>query len=57
MPYQANRVLEIGNKLFNLAELWKLRTGSNPCKFVRKYREKKRERSSPTRSFAVSATF
>ena len=33
MPYQANRVLEIGNKLFNLAELWKLRTGSNPCKF------------------------
>ena len=44
MPYQANRVLEIGNKLFNLAELWKLRTGSNPCKFVRKYREKKRER-------------
>ena len=44
MPYQANRVLEIGNKLFNIAELWKLRTGSNPCKFVRKYREKKRER-------------
>ena len=42
--YQANRVLEIGNNLFNLAELWKLRTGSNPCKFVRKYREKKRER-------------
>ena len=42
--YQANRVLEIGTKLFNLAELWKLRTGSNPCKFVRKYREKKRER-------------
>ena len=44
MPYQANRVLEIGNKLFNLAELWKLRTGGNPCKFVRKHREKKRER-------------
>ena len=43
-PYQANRVLEIGSKLFNLAELWKLRTGGNPCKFVRKYREKKRER-------------
>ena len=44
MPYQANRVLEIGKKLFNLAELWRLRTGGNPCKFVRKYREKKRER-------------
>jgi hypothetical protein len=37
-------VLEIGAKLFNLAELWKLRTGGNPCTLVRKYREKKRER-------------
>ena len=44
MPYQANRALEIGVKLFNLAEEWKLRTGGNPCKFVRKYRETKRER-------------
>ena len=44
IPYQANRVLEIGVKLFNLAEEWKLRTGGNPCKFVRKYRERKRER-------------
>ena len=44
IPYQANRVLEIGSKLFNLAELWKLRAGGNPCKFVRKYREKNRER-------------
>ena len=43
-PYQANRVLEIGTKLFNLAELWKLRSSGNPCKFVRRYREKKRER-------------
>ena len=37
-------MLEIGAKLSNLAELWKLRTGSNPYKFVRKHREKKRER-------------
>ena len=44
IPYQANRALEIGVKLFNLAEEWKLRTGGNPCKFVRKYRETKRER-------------
>ena len=44
IPYQANRALEIGMKLFNLAEEWKLRTGGNPCKFVRKYRETKRER-------------
>ena len=44
IPYQANRALEIGMKLFNLAEEWKLRTGGNPCRFVRKYREQKRER-------------
>ena len=43
-PYQANRALDIGTSLFNLAEEWKLRTGGNPCKFVRKYREHKRER-------------
>ena len=44
IPYQANRALEIGVKLFNLAEEWKLHTGGNPCRFVRKYRETKRER-------------
>ena len=44
IPYQANRALEIGCKLFNLAEEWKLRRSGNPCKFVRKYREHKRER-------------
>ena len=43
-PYMANRVLEIASKLFNLAEEWELRSGSNPCKFVRKYPETKRER-------------
>ena len=45
VPYQANRVLEIQSKLFNLAELWGLRReGGNPCRFVRKYKERKRER-------------
>ena len=44
IPYQANRALEIGGKLFNLAEEWKLRKDANPCKFVHKYPEKKRER-------------
>ena len=44
IPYQENRELEIGSKLFNLAEEWKLRTGGNPCKYVRKYPETKRER-------------
>ena len=45
IPYQANRVLEIESKLFNLAVLWGLRReGGNPCRFVRKYKERKRER-------------
>jgi len=44
-PYQANRVLALLSKLFNLAELWGLRAdGSNPCRHVRKYAEEKRER-------------
>ena len=43
-PCQANRVLEIAVKLFNLAEEWQLRTGGNPCRFVRKYPEQRRER-------------
>ena len=33
IPYQANRALEIGCKLFNLAEEWKLRRSGNPCKW------------------------
>ena len=44
IPCQANRVLEIENKIFNLAEEWNLRSKGNPCRFVRKYREQKRER-------------
>lgn len=44
-PYQANRTLGVLSKMFNLAEVWGLRTdGSNPCRHVRKYREEKRER-------------
>lgn len=45
IPYQANRTLGVVSKLFNLAEVWGLRTdGSNPCRHVKKYPEKKRER-------------
>ena len=45
IPYQANRVLEIESKIFNLAELWGLRReGCNPCRFVSKYKERQRER-------------
>jgi integrase len=45
IPYQANRVIGVLSKMFNLAEVWGLRPdGSNPCRHVRKYREHHRER-------------
>lgn len=44
-PYQANRVLGVLSKMFNLAEVWGLRPdGSNPTRHVQKYQERKRER-------------
>ena len=44
-PYQANRILEVVRKMFNLAEAWGLRKdGANPCRFVETYKEHKRER-------------
>jgi integrase len=44
-PVQANRCLQLLSKMFNLAEVWGLRPdGSNPCRHVKKYPEKKRER-------------
>ncbi|MGQ0697544.1 tyrosine-type recombinase/integrase [Panacagrimonas sp.] len=40
-PTQANRVLALVRKMFNLAELWGYRPdGSNPCRHVPKYPEK-----------------
>jgi len=45
IPYQANRVLQVLSKMFNMAEIWGLRPdGSNPCRHVPKFQEKKRER-------------
>ena len=45
IPYQANRTLGVLSKLFNLAEDWELRPdGSNPCRHVRKYAERRRDR-------------
>jgi integrase len=45
VPYQANRVLAVLSKMFNLAERWGLRPdGSNPCRHVEKFGERKRER-------------
>jgi integrase len=44
-PYQANRTLGVLSVLFNQCEIWGLRPdGSNPCRHVKKYTEKKRER-------------
>ena len=44
-PVQANRALALLSKMFNLAEVWELRPdGTNPCRHLRKYPEKKRER-------------
>jgi integrase len=45
IPYQANRVLGVLSIMFNLAESWGLRPlYSNPCRGVKKFKEKKRER-------------
>ena len=44
-PYQANRTLGVLSKIFSLAEVWGLRPdGSNPCRHVKRYKERKRER-------------
>jgi len=44
-PYQANRILCLLSKMFNLTEIWGLRPdGSNPCRHVKKYKESRRER-------------
>jgi integrase len=44
-PRQANFVLSVLSKLFNLAEAWEIRPdGSNPCRHVQRYKENKRER-------------
>ncbi|MBT5523060.1 MAG: integrase arm-type DNA-binding domain-containing protein, partial [Rhodospirillaceae bacterium] len=44
-PYQANRTLGVLSILFNQCEIWGIRPdGSNPCRHVKKYAEKKRER-------------
>ncbi len=43
--FMANRVLALLSKMFNLAEKWGLRPdGSNPCRHVERFKEKRRER-------------
>jgi len=44
-PYEANRVLALLSVIFKHAELWGLRPeGTNPCRLIKKYKEKRRER-------------
>jgi len=44
-PVQANRMVAVLSKMMNLAELWGLRPdGTNPCRHVERYRERRRER-------------
>jgi integrase len=44
-PYEANRVLALLSVIFRHAEVRGMRPeGSNPCRLVKKYREKRRER-------------
>ena len=41
----ANRVLALMSKMFNLAEKWGVRPeGTNPCRHITRYKERKRER-------------
>jgi integrase len=44
-PRSANHVVAVLSKMFNLAELWKLRPlNSNPCRHIKRYPENERER-------------
>jgi integrase len=44
-PTEANRALAVLSTMFNLAERWGERPdGSNPCRHVEKYRQRRRER-------------
>ena len=51
-PYAANRTLAVLSKMFALAEKWGERSdGSNPCRHVEKYVERKRERMLSAQEF------
>ena len=45
VPGHANRTLGVLSRMLTLAEVWELRPeGVNPCRFVKKYPERRRER-------------
>lgn len=44
-PRQANHVLSVLSKMFNLAEVWGFRKdGTNPCRLIQRFEEAKRDR-------------
>lgn len=44
-PYQGNRAVAVLSRMMTLAEIWEWRTqGTNPCQYVRRHPEGKRER-------------
>jgi integrase len=44
-PRRANHVVAVLSKMFNLAELWRMRPlNSNPCRHIKRYPENERER-------------
>ena len=44
-PVMANRVLDLLSRLFIMADAWGIAPeGGNPCRFIKKYKEKPRER-------------
>jgi integrase len=52
-PYDANRTLAVLSKMFTLAEKWVERTeGSNPCRHVERFTERRRERMLSPGEFA-----
>ncbi len=52
IPSQANKVLAVLSKMFNMAEAWGMRLdGSNPCRHIEKYKETSRERFLSSKEF------
>lgn len=52
-PIQANRTLAVLSKMMTLAVSWELRSESNPCKHVQRFKENKRERFLSTEELAA----
>ena len=55
VPGHANRTLGVLSRMLTLAEVWEMRPeGVNPCRHVKKYPERKRERFLPSASCSAT---